>query len=121
MERLFDAGALDVTLSPCVMKKSRPGTVVSALCPPAKLEALGACMFRHGSIGFREIPVRRRSLRREEGRVTGSFGEVRVKTVFKGGKALRSKIEYEDKARLARESSLSLAEVEDRIKTGGPR
>ncbi|MDR1903109.1 MAG: nickel pincer cofactor biosynthesis protein LarC [Treponema sp.] len=113
MERLFDAGALDVTFSPCVMKKSRPGTIVSALTGPQKLPALRTAMFEHSrAIGFREIPVRRLSLRREEEKIAGEFGEVKRKTVFYGGKKLRSKIEFEDRSRVARERGIPLDQAE---------
>jgi uncharacterized protein (DUF111 family) len=115
METLFAAGALDVTMSPCVMKKSRPGTIVSALAEAEKLNALRRTFFeRSSAIGFREIPVRRLSLRREMETLRGAFGEARRKLVFldTDGKALRGKIEYEDRARLARERGLSLDEAE---------
>jgi uncharacterized protein (TIGR00299 family) protein len=121
MERLFEGGALDVTLSPCVMKKSRPGTIVSVLCPPLNPEALGRVLLTHSTtIGFREIPVRRLSLRREAGVLSGEFGQVRTKTVFPGGLP-RTKIEFEDRARLARERGLSLSGAEELIKKGTPR
>jgi uncharacterized protein (TIGR00299 family) protein len=121
MERLFEGGALDVTLSPCVMKKSRPGTIVSLLCPPHNLEALGRILLTHSTtIGFREIPIRRFSLRREAGTLAGEFGRARTKTVFRDGGVLRSKIEFEDRARLARERDISLADAEELIKTGAP-
>ncbi|MDR2096077.1 MAG: nickel pincer cofactor biosynthesis protein LarC [Treponema sp.] len=113
MERLFDAGALDVTFSPCVMKKSRPGTIVSVLGSPQKLPALRTAMFEHSlAIGFREIPVRRLSLKREETKITGGFGEARCKTVYYGDRRLRSKIEFEDRARIARERNIPLDEAE---------
>jgi uncharacterized protein (TIGR00299 family) protein len=122
MERLFENGALDVTFSPCVMKKSRPGTIVSALSPPAKLEALRRSLFENSSAaGFREIPVKRLSLKREAGRLSGPFGEARTKTVFPGGGKSRTKIEFEDRARVARERGVSLAEAEELIKAGEPR
>ncbi|MDR0758501.1 MAG: nickel pincer cofactor biosynthesis protein LarC [Treponema sp.] len=117
MESLFEEGALDVTLSPCVMKKSRPGTVVSVLCPPGKLGVLRRVMFRRSStIGFREIAVRRLSLKREEGLTADGGG--RTKTVFWGDKPLRSKIEYEDRARVAREQGVSLEDAERIIRDG---
>jgi uncharacterized protein (DUF111 family) len=113
MECLFEAGALDVTMSPVVMKKSRPGTVVSVLCPPARLAALRRTMFQRSStIGFREIPVRRISLTREQSRLPDDAGGGGIKTVFYDGAPLRSKIEYEDRARVARERGLSLDEAE---------
>jgi uncharacterized protein (TIGR00299 family) protein len=117
MENLFDAGALDVAFTPCVMKKSRPGTLVSVLCPPQKLETLRRTMFqRSTTIGFRETPVRRLFLRREERRFSGQAGEAREKTVFYDGAALRSKIEYEDRARLARERGVSLETAEQLLR-----
>jgi uncharacterized protein (TIGR00299 family) protein len=121
MERLFEGGALDVTFSPCVMKKSRPGTIVSVLCPPVNPGALRRILLTCSTtIGFREIPVRRLSLRREEGTLTGEFGGARTKTVFLDGGALRTKIEFEDRARLARERGVSLSGAEDLIKSGAP-
>ncbi|MDR0553552.1 MAG: nickel pincer cofactor biosynthesis protein LarC [Treponema sp.] len=114
LEILLESGALDVTLSPCVMKKSRPGTVLSALCPPAKLPELRRVVFQHSStIGFREIPVRRVSLTREEGLLSGGS---RVKTVFLNGAPLRSKIEYEDRARAAKERGVSLEDAEKMLR-----
>jgi uncharacterized protein (DUF111 family) len=113
MERLFDAGALDVTFTPCVMKKSRPGTLVSVLGRPGCLDSLRECLFRHSAtIGFREIPVNRLFLARKEDRIASGFGEAGRKTVFYGDTPLRSKIEFEDRARLARERGISLEEAE---------
>jgi uncharacterized protein (TIGR00299 family) protein len=120
MECLFEAGALDVTLSPCVMKKSRPGTVVSALGSGEKLEGLRRTLIQRSStIGFREIPVRRLSLAREEGRLSGGFGEARTKTVFYEQKPLRFKAEYEDRARIARERGISLDAADKLISLEG--
>jgi uncharacterized protein (TIGR00299 family) protein len=135
MESLFTAGALDVTFTPCVMKKSRPGTIVSVLTDPEKIGPLREILFRKSSaIGFREIPVRRLSLRREEDRLNpeagisgiwasdlskaAGFVNARRKTVFYGTERLRSKIEFEDRARLARERDISLEEAERIIKDG---
>ncbi|MDR3172422.1 MAG: nickel pincer cofactor biosynthesis protein LarC [Treponema sp.] len=116
MERLFDAGALDVTFTPCVMKKSRPGTTVSVLAAPGTLDPLRRTMFEHSStIGFRELPVQRHSLKRKESRIRGGFGEARKKTVFYGETPLRSKIEYEDRARIAGEQGISLEAAEQLI------
>jgi uncharacterized protein (TIGR00299 family) protein len=115
MESLFTAGALDVTFTPCVMKKSRPGTIVSVLTGAEKLNALRETLFRRSTtIGFRETTVRRLSLRREEER----NGLDHRKTVYYGAEKLRSKIEFEDRARLARERELPLEEAERIINNG---
>jgi uncharacterized protein (TIGR00299 family) protein len=116
MERLFEAGALDVSFGSIVMKKSRPGTLVSVLASPGDLDVLRECLFRNSTtIGFREIPVNRVSLRRQEGALSGDFGSAGLKTVFLGDKKLRAKVEFEDRARLAREKGISLDEAERTI------
>jgi len=107
MEALFAAGSLDVSYQPCVMKKSRPGVLLHVLCGEDRLSEIRETLFRKSStIGFRETLVRRLSLRREE--TPGAF---RRKTVFYADEPLRSKIEYEDRARLAREKDISLEEA----------
>jgi uncharacterized protein (TIGR00299 family) protein len=117
MESLFEAGALDVSFTPCTMKKSRPGVIAACLADPARLDALRETFFRRSStIGFRETRVNRLSLRREE---SGGGGEARVKTVFWGEKPLRGKIEYADRARLAHEQGVSLEEAERLIRPAG--
>ncbi|GHV30930.1 UPF0272 protein [Spirochaetia bacterium] len=124
MESLFAGGALDVTFTPCVMKKSRPGTIVSVLTGAEKLNGLRETLFRKSTtIGFRETTVRRLSLRREEDRLNAECGDVpfspaRRKTVYYGAEKLRSKIEFEDRARLARERGLTLEEAERIINNG---
>jgi uncharacterized protein (TIGR00299 family) protein len=116
MERLFEAGALDVSFGSIVMKKSRPGSLVSVLARPGDLDVLRECLFRNSTtIGFREIPVNRVSLRRQEGTLSGDFGAAGLKTVFLGDEKLRAKVEFEDRARLAREKGISLDEAERMI------
>jgi uncharacterized protein (DUF111 family) len=118
MERFFECGALDVTFIPCVMKKSRPGTIVSVLCSPEKIQTIRETMFKESqTIGFRETPVRRLSLRREQSVVACAAGEVHQKTVYFGEEKLRSKIEYEDRARVAREQGVSLSKAANIIES----
>jgi uncharacterized protein (DUF111 family) len=113
MEQFFESGALDVTFTPCTMKKSRPGVTVSILGRREKLDAIRKTFFCHSTtIGFRETTVNRLSLKREEKTLSGPFGEAKEKTVFYGEKIVSSKIEFEDRAALARERGISLAEAE---------
>jgi uncharacterized protein (TIGR00299 family) protein len=119
MEKLFEAGALDVSFTPCTMKKSRPGVTVSILGRREKLDALRKTFFCHSTtIGFRETTVNRLSLKREEKTFSGPFGSAKEKTVFYGEKELSSKIEFDDRARFAREKGISLAEAERIIRSG---
>ena len=67
MERLFEAGALDVFLTPVIMKRSRPGTVLTALCAAAtQVGDLSRVLFEESStIGVRWTEVSRARLDRE--------------------------------------------------------
>ncbi|MDR2659907.1 MAG: nickel pincer cofactor biosynthesis protein LarC [Spirochaetaceae bacterium] len=117
MDRLFEAGALDVTFTSCVMKKSRPGIIVSVLCPPLKLKQIRSVIFEKSSaIGFRETTVRRISLPREQHSIKYGAGNAEIKTVFLDEKRKRSKIEYRDREKLACKKDISLNEAEDLIK-----
>jgi uncharacterized protein (TIGR00299 family) protein len=107
MERLFAAGALDVTFTPCTMKKSRPGHIAGVLAEADTLDAVRRALFSYSNtIGFRENGVDRLELRREE---TVTAEGARQKTVFWGDKPLRTKVEYEDRAKTARAEELPLA------------
>jgi uncharacterized protein (TIGR00299 family) protein len=117
MERLFSEGARDVVFIPCVMKKNRPGTLVSVLCPPERIEALRNTMFTQSkTIGIREIPARCFALRREACALAGQYAG-RKKTVFYGGEKLRDKIEFEDRAELARKNNIPLWEAETLLRS----
>ena len=115
MERLFEAGALEVYTVPIGMKKSRPGTLVTALCREDNKEALLDVIFRHSTtIGVRECGLRRHVLARRTETVRTSFGDIRRK-VSEGRGVRRVKYEYEDIARAARESGMSLREIREEL------
>ena len=111
MERLFEGGALDVYTMPIGMKKSRPGTMICVLCAERDRESMVALMMKHTTtLGVREIAVRRHVLDRKIVEVDTPYGVVRRKEASGYGVS-RSKYEYEDLARIAKERNLSLAEV----------
>jgi uncharacterized protein (DUF111 family) len=102
LERLLQAGALDVHLAPVVMKRSRPGTVVAVLAPPDRVEALGRVLFEETTtIGVRWHEVRRRRLPRELRRVDTPFGAVTVKVSCLDGRPVTATPEFEEVRRLA--------------------
>jgi hypothetical protein len=108
MERLFAAGALDVTLTPVFMKKNRPGTLISVIAAPETAEELASVLFAETStLGLRMITAERRVLAREITEVETSFGKIRVKYNDRGGFAP----EYEDCRRLAAENGVPLRVV----------
>lgn len=107
LERLFEAGALDVSYSPLVMKKSRPGVLLRCIAPAEQREVLVATIFAETpTLGVREQRVQRRVLERETVEVTTAHGPARVKVAGGAGYP-----EYEDCARIARESGKSLRAV----------
>jgi hypothetical protein len=80
MERLFAAGALDVTLTPIFMKKNRPGTMVSVIAAPETAENLAGILFAETTtLGVRTHSADRRVLARHFAEVETVHGKVRVK------------------------------------------
>ncbi len=80
MERLFEAGALDVTLTPVFMKKNRPGTLLAVLASPETSEKLAAILFSETTtLGVRTYSAERRVLARHFAEVETAYGKIRVK------------------------------------------
>lgn len=114
-EQLLESGALDVWMTPIVMKKGRLGTEFSVLCDPEKADALSALVVREtGSLGVRILKTRRMTARRASRTASTSLGEVRVKDADLGGITER-RIEHDDLAKIARASGLPLSEVARRL------
>ena len=117
-ESLFDGGALEVYTIPIGMKKGRPGTLIRVMCRPDDREKMLNLIFKHTStIGVRETVTNRYVLKRDLHSVSTGLGEVNVKESTGYG-VHRSKFEYEDLARIAREKDLSLKEVKDMLSKG---
>ncbi len=115
MERLFEGGAREVFTVPVGMKKNRPGTMIRVICSPDLKQDMLRILFKHTTtIGVRENVTRRYVLDRSEESVETPYGPVRRKDVSGYG-AERSKYEYEDLARIARENQISLREAEKLI------
>lgn len=115
MDRLFEAGALDVCTIPIGMKKSRPGTLIHVMCRVNDKETIIQAIFKHTTtIGIRENILRRYVLDRRIETVDTAYGAVRCK-VSAGYSIERRKYEYEDIFRIAKENNLSVEEVLEKI------
>lgn len=115
MEQLFAAGALDVYTTPIGMKKNRPGVLLTCMCREDDREAMLRTIFRHTStLGVRVSVCDRYTLSRRRYAVQTPDGEIRVKE-SSGWGVLRRKAEFEDLARIARQTGKSIAEVLDTI------
>jgi uncharacterized protein (TIGR00299 family) protein len=102
MEQLLAAGAKDVYLTPIIMKKGRPATRVSVLCPPALTESLQQILLTSSTtIGVRVAEVSKRMLPRESLSIDTSAGNISVKVVTQPDGNRRWKIEHDDISRLA--------------------
>lgn len=112
-EILMENGAKDVVTEAAGMKKGRPATILTVMCSDEETEKekFVRLLFKYTTtIGIREIISERYILERETGTVDTPFGQVRCKTVSGYG-VTRSKFEYEDLARIARNQGISLAEA----------
>ncbi|MBQ0064938.1 MAG: nickel pincer cofactor biosynthesis protein LarC [Firmicutes bacterium] len=115
-DRLFEAGALDVYTQPIGMKKNRPGILLSVMCQPEKRDEMVKAIFKHTTtIGIREQSFTRYTLTRENHTIETKFGLVQEKKVYGYGVS-RSKFEYEDLVKIAKENNLSIQEVRKQLK-----
>jgi uncharacterized protein (TIGR00299 family) protein len=113
MDRLYEAGALEVFYVPVQMKKNRPGTLVTVVAPPARREAIADVLFRETTtIGLRYQELQRECLERTTQSVETPFGVVRFKLARRGGVVLNASPEFDDCADRAREHGVSIKEVQ---------
>jgi hypothetical protein len=122
MDRLLGAGALDVFLTPVVMKRSRPGIVVTVLCPPERVGDLGRILFEESpTIGVRWREVTRTRLPREIVTLATAYGALPFKVSRLGGRVITVTPEFAEVVRVAREKSLPVREVLDQARADGRR
>lgn len=122
IERLFEAGALDVFLQPVIMKRGRPGVVVTTLGAPDRIDDLSRVLFEETStIGVRWSERRRTRLQRESVTLTTAYGAIPFKVSRLGGRVITVTPEFVDVARIAREKSLPVREVLDQARADGRR
>ena len=111
MSLLLEEGALDVHYTPVYTKKNRPATHLTLLIQEGDLERFTAILFEQTStIGFRYQNVQRKVMTRTFETKQTSFGAVKVKK-NQYGTITKSTLEYEDCARIAKETGLSIQAV----------
>jgi pyridinium-3,5-bisthiocarboxylic acid mononucleotide nickel chelatase len=112
MERLLAAGALDVSYTPMQMKKNRPATMVTVICPPEQADALAMAMLRETStLGVRIQHLQRLKAQRTHECIETPLGAMSVKVKRLGSRIISAAPEYEECRRLALERNMPLAEV----------
>ena len=117
LERLFAAGALDVFAATGIMKKGRPGIMMTVLCEADKAPELEAVLFREtATFGIRRHSAERSKLQREAISVQTPWGPVQAKRGWRSNGFEVVTPEYEDCARIAREQGVPLRDVYSAVK-----
>jgi hypothetical protein len=112
MDRLFAAGAVDVTLTPIIMKRGRPGVALSVLVSPEKADAASSVFFRDTTaLGLRMQEIQRRTLSRTFATVPVTGGTVRMKLAALGQGQTKAAPEYLDCKRIAEQSGRPVKDV----------
>jgi uncharacterized protein (TIGR00299 family) protein len=125
IEKLMQAGALDVSIIPALMKKGRAGSVIRVIVSQEKSELLSRIIIREtGSLGVRVFPsVHRFLAEREEKRIAVEFSgqsfTARVKVSRMEGEIIGVKPEYDDCKRIADEAGLPLRAVSKKVEEAG--
>jgi uncharacterized protein (TIGR00299 family) protein len=112
IEKLFKNGALDVFLTPVMMKKNRPGIVLNVLCDVPLIEKLSKVIMEETtSIGLRIARKDKIYIDRFIEEITTPYGTIKVKVSKAGNKILNKKPEYESLKKMALNNNISLKEV----------
>jgi uncharacterized protein (TIGR00299 family) protein len=112
MEKLYNAGALDVYFTQVIMKKGRPGVQLTVLCSDVQKDILMKIILSETStIGLRFYEVKRKVLQRKIKILDTEFGKVRIKYSQLGESILKAVPEYEDCRRIATKCNIPLIKV----------
>jgi len=112
MERLFEAGALDVVFSPGYMKKNRPAVLVQVVAKPHHKDRLMGLLFSESTtLGVRFHHTQRRILERSSTEIDSPWGSMKVKKVFRPDGSFQLLPEFEECRRIAKEKGLPLKDI----------
>jgi hypothetical protein len=112
-ETALARGALDAMLTPVIMKKGRPGTLLTVLCNPAQSAALERLILTETStLGVRIRQEKRSCLERRHIPVATEYGEIRIKVGTLGGETMNAAPEYEDCRAAAAKHHVAIKQVQ---------
>jgi len=115
--KLLDNKALDVFVTPIIMKKNRPANILSVLCNEEVAGQLEEILFTETStLGIRKYKVEREELQREFKKVATRYGDITVKYAFRNGKLLKFTPEYEDCRLIAEKTNIPLIQIINEIR-----
>jgi hypothetical protein len=114
MDKLLDAGALDVFTTPIVMKHSRPAVKLTVICNIPDVCKVEQLIFEAGlTFGIRKQIIQRSKLARDFVTVSTQFGDIKIKVGKRGDRIVNVKPEFADCARAAQEHNTSVKKVID--------
>ena len=115
MEGLFENGALDVCMTPTIMKRNRPGIILSVLAQPEHAGMLTQLLFRETTtLGVRSQRISRTTLPRSMQTIRLPQGRVRVKTI-RVGKTVKHRPEFQDCQAIAQKTGMPIQEIIERV------
>ena len=112
MEKLFEHGALDVFFIPIQMKKGRPGTQISVLCPSdIRNQLIQLLLTETTTFGVRFYAAERVILDRDFIEIKTKWGSVRAKQGYLNGDIIKTVPEYEDCKAIAEKNGIPFQSV----------
>jgi len=109
MEKLFAAGALDVSMTPTMMKKNRPGVLLAAICETDRAKKIADIILAETStFGVRISVSQRICMERHCEEIATEFGVIGIKVGKRDGSIITASPEYEDCKRAAKEHAVSI-------------
>ncbi len=116
MEKMLNAGADDVFITPIIMKKSRNGSKISVLCKTGmEKQMIDLLLSETTTFGVRFYDVGKTMLERDFIKTTTKYGEVNVKRAFLNGTIVKQKPEYEDCLAISKEKNVPIQKVYEEI------
>jgi hypothetical protein len=118
IQKVLDMGAMDIFLSPVQMKKNRPGTMVTAICPPDLVEKVSDFLIRETTtIGLRWRVDNRIKAHRTIEEVRTKYGPIKYKAARSGTETVNLSPEYDDCKRVAIEKKVPIKDVMEEVRS----
>jgi uncharacterized protein (TIGR00299 family) protein len=117
MEKLFEMEIQEVFLTPIMMKKNRPGTLLTVICPSEKLPSIIEFLLSETTtLGLRWHEEERERADREILTLETRHGKIRFKLAQWEGRVVNLSPEYEDCKRLASKKRIPLKDIFEEAK-----
>ncbi|MGQ9610411.1 MAG: nickel pincer cofactor biosynthesis protein LarC [bacterium] len=112
MDKLFELGALDVFLTPIIMKKNRPAIKLTVILDQSNIQEACICILKETTtMGLRIYETKRKKLSREMRELKTKYGTIRVKLGKIGDEVIKVIPEYDDCKKLAIEHNVSITHI----------